>query len=137
MPRGEKTSPETIHKIMAVWAINNNVNATAKELGLPEATVRKIVKLHKDEEEFTKMCEQKREEFSAKASRIIDKALDRLEKDIDNEFKSIPANHLTTVIGVLTEKKLLIDGKPTERTEVIGGETMNKLAELAGYVRKE
>ena len=103
---------------MTAWAVSQNVNATAKELGMAEATVRKIVKDNKDKPEFTKLCEQKREEFSVKASRIIDKALNRLERDIDDEGKSIPVNHLTTAIGVLTEKKLLIDGKPTDNVTV-------------------
>ena len=122
---------------MASYAVTNSYSETGRQLQLPTATVRSIVKAKEEDETFVKLQEQKREEFSAKASRIIDKALDRLEKDIDDEFKSIPVNHLTTAIGVLTEKKLLIDGKPTERTEVIGGDTINKLAELAGYVRKE
>lgn len=103
---------------MTLWAVNGNVNATAKELNLPEATVRKIVKDNKDKEEFTKLCDEKREEFSVKASRIIDKALKRLERDIDDEGKSIPVNHLTTAIGVLTEKRLLIEGKATDNVEV-------------------
>lgn len=137
MARGQKTSEETIYKVMASYAVTNSYSETGRQLQLPTATVRSIVKAKEEDETFVKLQEQKREEFSAKASRIIDKALDRLEKDIDDEFKSIPVNHLTTAIGVLTEKKLLIDGKPTERTEVIGGDTINKLAELAGYVRKE
>lgn len=44
---------------------------------------------------------------------------------------------IVNAIGVLTDKKLLIDGKPTERTEIIGGEKLSKLAELAGYAKRE
>ena len=137
MARGQKTSPEMIYKIMTSWAVTQNNLQTARELDIAESTVRKVVLQNKDKDEFKKLCEEKREEFSVKASRIIDKALDRLERDIDDEFKSIPVNHLTTAIGVLTEKKLLIDGKPTERTELVGGDKLNKLAELAGYERRQ
>ena len=137
MARGKKTPPETIFAIMASWAVTDNPAETARQLKLPETTVRDIIEANKDKPEFVELRKEKREEFSAKASRIIDKALDRLERDIDDELKNIPTNHLTTVIGVLTEKKLLIDGRPTERTELIGGETINKLAELAGYERKQ
>lgn len=42
---------------------------------------------------------------------------------------------ITTAIGTLYDKKALADGKPTGRTEIIGGEKLNKLAELAGYER--
>lgn len=137
MARGAKTPPDVVFQIMATWAVTDNINETAKRLGLAESTVRQVVKNNKDKEEFTKLRAEKRADFSEKASRIIDKALNRLEKDIDDEFKSIPVNHLTTAIGVLTEKKLLIDGKPTERTELVGGEKLSMLAELAGYERRE
>ena len=134
--RGQKTPPETIYQIMTVWATNDNVNATAKYLGLPETTVRQVVNANKDKEEFAKLRDEKREEFSDKASRIIDKALARLEEDIESK-DDIPVNHLTTVIGTLTDKKLLIEGKPTIRAEMIGSEKLSKLAELAGYERRE
>ena len=137
MPRGKNTSPEMIYEIMTSWAITNNVNETAKQLGVAESTVRKIVKANRDKSEFAKLCEEKKETFSKKAEKIIDKALNRLERDIDNKDKDIPVNHLTIVIGTLTDKKLLLEGKPTARTELVGGDKLSKLAELAGYERKQ
>lgn len=137
MPRGKNTPPEVVYQIMTSWAITDNVNETAKRLGIAESTVRKIVKANKDKPEFAKLCEEKRNNFSKKADGIINKALNRLERDIDDENKDIPVNHLTTVIGTLTDKKLLLEGKPTERTEIIGGDKLSKLAELAGYERKQ
>ena len=45
---------------------------------------------------------------------------------------------ITTAIGTLYDKKALADGRPTGRTEIdVGGDTVSKLAELAGYVRKQ
>lgn len=44
---------------------------------------------------------------------------------------------IINAIGVLTDKKLLLEGKPTSRTEFVGDDKLNKLAELAGYVRKQ
>lgn len=137
MPRGKKTSPELIYKIMTSWAITRNYKETADNLRLAVSTVKKIVDEHIHEEKFERLCNEKEQEFSQKASRIIDKALNRLERDIDDEDKAIPVNHLTTVIGTLTDKKLLIEGKPTARTEVVGEDKLNKLAELAGYERKQ
>lgn len=137
MPRGKKTTPETIYKIMTSWAVTKNYKETADNLGLAVSTVKKIVDEHITEEKFEKLCNEKEQEFTKKADKIIDKALNRLERDIDNEMKDIPVNHLTTVIGTLTDKKLLIEGKPTARTEVVGEDKLNKLAELAGYERKQ
>lgn len=118
MARGKKTSPEVIYQIMTSWATTANYSETANALGLPLSTVKKVVDDNKDKPEFEELCNEKREEFSVKASRIIDKALRRLEKDIDDEGKSIPVNHLTTAIGVLTEKRLLIEGKATDNVEL-------------------
>lgn len=44
---------------------------------------------------------------------------------------------ITTAIGTLYDKKALADGKPTDITEIVGGEKLDKLAELAGYERRE
>ena len=116
--RGQNTAPETIYKIMALWATNNNVNGTAKALNLPESTVRKIVMDNKDKEEFKKLCDEKREEFSKMAGRLIKKAAKRLEDELDDVSKVIPVNHLTTVIGTLYDKKALADGNSTDNLEV-------------------
>jgi len=118
MPRGKNTAPEVVYDIMASWAVTNNVNETAKQLHIAESTVRKIVKANKDKPEFAKLCEEKRNDFSKNAGRIISKALNRLETDIDNHDKDIPVNHLMTVIGVLYDKIALTEGRSTQNTEV-------------------
>lgn len=117
MPRGKKTSPEMIYKIMSSWAVTKNYKETANTLNLPVSTVKKVVDDHKGEEKFEKLCNEKEKEFSLKASRIIDKALDRVEYEIDSG-KNIPINHLTTVIGTLFDKRALADGTATENVVV-------------------
>lgn len=116
--RGKKTTPEDVYKIMASWAVTENYSETAKALGMAQSTVEKIVKENKDKDEFVKVCAEKKNEFSEKASRIIDKALKRLEKEIDNADRDIPINHLTTVIGTLYDKKALCDGDATGKITV-------------------
>lgn len=137
MPRGKKTPPEVVYQIMTSWAVTKNYKETADNLGLPVSTVKKIVDEHIQEEKFEKLCNEKEQEFTKRADRIVNKAFDRLEKELDNEDKDIPVNHLTTVIGTMTDKKLLIEGKPTARTEIVGDDKLSKLAELAGYERKQ
>lgn len=78
--RGKKTSPEDVYKVMTAWAIHRNNMEVSRLTGVPEPTVRKIVDDNKDKEEFAKLCEEKRDEFSEKASRIIDKGLKILDK---------------------------------------------------------
>ena len=118
MPKGKKTSPETIYKILTSWAVTNNYSETARELNMAQSTVEKIIKENKNKPEFVKLCEEKRDSFSKQASKIIDKALKRLERDIDDEEKNIPVNHLTTVIGTLYDKKALADGRSTNNIMV-------------------
>ena len=45
---------------------------------------------------------------------------------------------LTTAIGTLYDKKALAEGKPTDRVDVVvGDETLDVMAQLAGYERKQ
>ncbi len=137
MGRGKKTPPEVIYAVMVSWSITDNLSETAEKLNMPVTTVKGIVDKNKDKEEFVKLRNDKKNEFVDKASKIIDKAMNRLEQDIDDEEKNIPVNHLTTVIGTLTDKKLLLEGKPTANVQFdVGDDKLKKLAELAGYVRK-
>lgn len=118
MPRGKKTSLEDVYKVMVGYAGNKNVNDLAKSLGMPESTCRKIILDNQEKPEFVKLCEKKEEEFADKATRIIDKALMRLEKELDNEEKDIPINNLTTAIGTLYDKRALAKGESTENKAI-------------------
>lgn len=88
MPRGKKTPPEVIYKIMTSWAITNNYKETARELDLPYMTVKNIVDNNKDNPEFVKLRDEKMKEFSAKASEIIQKGLTLLNKRLDRAIAS-------------------------------------------------
>ena len=173
MPRGKKTPPEVVYKIMTSWVITNNYKETARELDLPYMTVKSIVDKNRDKPEFVKLRNEKMNEFSSRASEIIQKGLTLLNKRLDraiaseedldllideiyatdkeelsqdeknrlvNKIRTLQVQNMkdiTTAIGTLFDKKALADGKPTERTEIIGGDKLSKLAELAGYERKQ
>ena len=119
MARGKKTSPEVIYQVMTSWATTHNYSETARELGMAMTTVEKIVKTNKDKPEFVKLCDEKKEEFADKATRIIDKALKRLEQAIENDEEYIPVNQLTTAIGTLYDKRALAKGESTNNTKVV------------------
>lgn len=118
MAKGKKTSPEVIYKVMTSYAITKNYNETAKALDMAVSSVKKIVDEHITEPEFEKLCKEKQDEFADKATRIIDKALQRLEREIDNEENDIPVNQLTTAIGTLYDKRALAKGESTENTKI-------------------
>lgn len=133
MAKGEKSSPELITQIMTSWCINKNNSRTARELGIPESTVRKIVKENKDKPEYIELCDQKREEFADKASVIIDKLLERITNEVENDEKEIPLHHLTTAIGTLYDKRALSRGEMTQNVGFATNLSIDKLAEISGY----
>lgn len=118
MAKGKKTDNETIYKIMISMFKTNNFSETGRQLNIPQKTVEKVFKENKDKPEFAKLCEQKKEEFVDKATRLINKALDRLEKMLDDKEEKIPVNNLSTVIGTLYDKRALAQGNSTVNTEI-------------------
>ncbi len=104
------TDTKTKTKAIESYVLTNSYNKTAKEIGISDKTVKKIV------EENPKLYEQKKDEFVNKASRIIDKALEKLEKELDKD--GIPVNNLTTVIGTLYDKRALAKGESTNNDSI-------------------
>lgn len=86
--KGQKTPPETIYKIMTSWTITNNYKETARELELPYMTVKGIVDRNKDKPEYVKLRAEKMNEFSVRASEIIQKGLTLLNKRLDRAISS-------------------------------------------------
>lgn len=118
MARGKKTSPEVIYQVMTSWAITQNYNQTARDLNMAYATVKDIVERNKNDAQFVKVQAEKREEFSDKASAIIDMLLNRITKEVADEEKEIPMNHLTIALGTLYDKRALAKGESTENTKI-------------------
>lgn len=136
MAKGQKVSPELISKVMTSWCINKNNSKTARELGVPESTVRKIVKDNKDKPEYIELCDKKREEFADKASVIIDMLLERITQEVADNEKEIPLHHLTTAIGTLYDKRALSKGEMTQNLGFATNLSLDKLAEISGYGKK-
>ena len=118
MARGKQIDNETVYKIMLSVFSTNNYSETARQLEMAESTVEDIYKRNIEKEEFAKLREQKKDEFVEKAGRIIDKALNRLEKVLDDDKANIAVNNLSTVIGTLFDKKNLAEGKSTVNTDI-------------------
>lgn len=115
MARGKKLDEDTIYKIMASYFTTRNMNETSRQLDIPFSTVKDTVDRNIDKPEFVKLQEEKRKKFSAKFEKIINKALDRLDKEIDEQDK-IPVSQLSTVVGTLYDKNRLENDESTENT---------------------
>lgn len=117
MAKGKTTDNETVYKIMLSYFVTNNFSETARQLNIPITTVENIYKKNKDKPEFVKLCNEKKDEFSEKATRLINKALDRLEEVLDDKNEKIPINNLSTTIGTLYDKRALSKGESTGNTK--------------------
>lgn len=173
MARGKKTAPEDIYRVMTSYAITNSYNQTAKDLGMPYATVKDIVKANQDADEFIKLRQQKKDEFADKASAIIDKGLYLLDKRLNraieeedtlddlieeiwamddsemsqqtktatvNKIKQMQLHNLkdiTTAIGTLYDKRALSRGEMTQNVGFATNLSLDKLAEISGYGKKD
>lgn len=82
MAKGKKTDALTIYKIMLSVFETNNFSETARNLKIPVKTVEMIYKKNKDKKEFTKLCQEKKEEFVDKADRIVNKGTELLERKL-------------------------------------------------------
>lgn len=118
MAKGKKTDNETIYKIMISVFSTGNYSETARQLNIPQRTVEDIYKKNIEKEEFAKLREKKQDEFTENATRLINKALKRLEESLDNKEERIPVNNLSTVIGTLYDKRALAKGETTNNTGI-------------------
>lgn len=167
--RGRQTSPEKVYAVMLSYAVTNNCSETARKLGMSSRTVIKIVNDNKDNPEFAEICEKKKKEFAEKASEIISKGMELLDRRFDralckeeeldaliaeifatsreeltqdeknkliNKIHSMQLHDvraITTAIGTLYDKRALAEGAATSNVNLINSESIDKLAELAGY----
>ena len=137
--RGQKTSPEDVYKVLTSYAVTNNINETSRVTNIAESTVRDIVNRNIGTAEYEEVRVQKQEEFSEKASAIIDMLLKRITDTVADDEKDIPLHHLTTAIGTLYDKRALSRG---EMTQNLGFATnlnidIGKLAEISGFAKVE
>lgn len=116
--RGKKTDTETIYKVMVSVFSTGNYSETARQLNMPVGTVEDIYKRNIEKDEFVKLRKEKTDEFTEKATRLIDKAMNRLEKALDDKEEKIPVNNLSTVIGTLYDKRNLAEGKSTVNADI-------------------
>lgn len=133
-----KYTNQDIYNIIASYETTGNFGVTANELGFPENSVRYIYYTNYEKDEFVEFRNKKKAEFNDKASKIIDKALKRLDMELDTE-KPIPINNLSTVIGTLHDKMNIsnVDTKSNETPNVQINIVDNSALEKAMYDNEE
>lgn len=139
--RGKKSSYDDIIKVMTLDAVVSNKAEIARKLDMPYGTVMQIIEDHKNDEEFQKLQSEKKDEFcerfAGEALDIIYLATERLRATLKDPDAKIPARDLSVITGTMCDKLAQVQGDPTQRIEISGGISTDKLAELAGYKRKD
>ncbi len=105
MPSGVKTPTEKKIEVIKSYVETDSFNATSKETGVSDKTCKKIV------EENPKLYEQEKENFIETTTRLINKALGKLDEKLDDDNNSL--SNITTAIGTLYDKRALAKGDST------------------------
>jgi len=81
--RGQKTDNKTKAKVRASYALTNSYNKTAKELGISDKTVKKII----EEKEVYQSMQNKSKEILEDMIKIaINKACEKVDKEIETKM---------------------------------------------------
>ncbi|NLB82445.1 MAG: hypothetical protein GX800_12735 [Clostridiaceae bacterium] len=88
MARGKTTPPVKGYQVLLSYATTHSYAETARNLKMPESRVTKIVKDNKDKPEFVELCGEKKIEFAERASQLIDKGMELLERRLSTALDS-------------------------------------------------
>ena len=88
MAQGQKTDTKKEYEIMTAYFTTGNLREVSRQLDVPLATVKSVVDRNKDKPEFVQLKTQKKQEFSDKASEIIDKQLELLRRRVDTALEN-------------------------------------------------
>ena len=118
MARGKKTPGEKIELVKSLKYLNPEMSSKdiAKEVGIPDRTVRDILKeVMEDDEAFTEYRQQKKREQIVKALDIASKYIEHLAEPA--VIASAKAKDAAIVAGTMIDKAQLLAGEPTQITE--------------------
>jgi hypothetical protein len=117
--------------IVSTYLASGSLRRTAKRLSVSPNTVKGVLA------EFEKVgkLDALKQRLSEKLGLGVELATDLLNEKL--EEGSVPANVLPIVIGVLTEKKELLDGNATQRVESTRAEPLDASGLLEYLKRKQ
>ena len=111
MPSGIKTPTKKKMEVIKSYVETDSFNATAKETGVNPKTCKRIV------EENPKEYMDEKERFIQTTTRLINKALGKLDEKLDEDNNSL--SNITTAIGTLYDKRALAKGESTSNENII------------------
>lgn len=123
MTRRHYTDEDRATALAALAGNAGNVKRTARDVGVPESTLRIWARAGEEVGGGAELRARKRDEAADRWARVRDKALALAEATLD-ELESCPDRRmlqtLVTVGAVATEKHELLSGGATERLDHVG-----------------
>ena len=116
-----KLDSSDIADIMAEYLLDRstkNVERIGKKYNISRQRIYQIVKKDENKKLLDESIKKNRKNFTKKCDVIINKALKRLNNELDNPNSEININQLTTALGILYDKSRLEDGLSTANQEL-------------------
>lgn len=116
-----KLQPEDIAEIMTEYLLDRstpNVERLTKKYNISRSRFYQVVRDKRNKELLEESIKKNKQNFTKKCDVIINKALKRLNNELDNPNAEININQLTTALGILYDKSRLEDGLSTSNQAV-------------------
>lgn len=111
MGRGPTLTDELKENVRAFLISNGNVRETARKFGISPSSVMKI--RDEDANEFEQLRTDKKAEFVSNAWSMIGEIL----VEMRNKMPEASFRDLSTGLGIITDKALLVSGEATSRSD--------------------
>lgn len=116
-----KLQPEDIAEIMTEYLLDRstpNVERLTKKYNISRSRFYQVVRDKRNKDLLEESIKKNKQNFTKKCDVIINKALKRLNNELDNPNAEININQLTTALGILYDKSRLEDGLSTANQEL-------------------
>lgn len=117
--RTHKLSQEDVRDIMLYYYLDNTKQTRQEILdkyNISKEYYYRLIKNEKNKELIEKYITEQRQLFTKKSEVIIDKALNKINKKIDNE--EVKAKDLITITGILYDKTRLENNLSTNNSSI-------------------
>lgn len=128
MAQGQKRTPQEIADVLTTYAITDSLSETSRRTGVPVTTCKDIVDKHRGTESFEKLRNEKREQFSERANRIIFKGLTLLERRYDKAIDK--EDEIDLLLDTVFDSEDLSDKTKQDIAKRLSKLELNTLSEL-------
>ena len=128
MAQGQKRTPQEIADVLTTYAITDSLSETSRRTGVPVTTCKDIVDKHRGTEDFEKLRNEKREQFSERANRIVFKGLTLLERRYDKALDK--EDEIDLLLETVFNSEDLSDKSKQDIAKKLSKLELNTLSEL-------